>query len=38
MKPCLRLGELTWVEAAIQLRTSTWATINFKVTADLGAL
>ena len=30
MKPRLCLGELTWVEPAIQSKTSTWSVLNFK--------
>ena len=30
MKPRICLGELTWVEPAIQSKTSTWSAGNFK--------
>ena len=38
MMPCLCLGEFTWVEPAIQSKTSVWSAVNFKKTADLGEL
>ena len=30
MKPRLCLGELTWVEATIQSKTSTWSPVNLQ--------
>ena len=37
MKPRLCSGELTWVEPAIQSKTSTWSAVNLKKKkADLG--
>ena len=37
-KPHLSLGELTWIEPAIQSKTITWSEVNFKKRADLGEL
>ena len=35
IKPRLCSGQLTWVEPAIQSKTSTWAAVNLKEKSDM---